>query len=113
FKHITLVHGVRLNADLSYQTKITQLQQQYPQLHYLPVVSREPAIIGLDGRITSRIADDSLFAHCHNAVTPDNAQFMICGNPDMVKDTSALLTEQGYTRNRRREPGQITVEQYW
>ncbi|MGO2129206.1 MAG: ferredoxin--NADP reductase [Pseudoalteromonas prydzensis] len=113
FKHITLVHGVRLNADLSYQTKITQLQQQYPQLHYLPVVSREPAIIGLDGRITSRIADDSLFAHCHNGVTPDNAQFMICGNPDMVKDTSALLTEQGYTRNRRREPGQITVEQYW
>ena len=113
FKHITLVHGVRLNADLSYQAKIAQLQQQYPQLHYLPVVSREHASSGLDGRITSRIADGSLFAHCQNAVTPENAQFMICGNPEMVKDTTALLTEQGYTRNRRREPGQITVEQYW
>ncbi|CAM3835683.1 MULTISPECIES: ferredoxin--NADP reductase [Pseudoalteromonas] len=113
FKHITLVHGVRLNADLSYQDKIAQLQQQYAQLHYLPVVSREPAIIGLNGRITSGIADGSLFTHCQSAVTPQNAQFMICGNPDMVKDTSALLTERGYTRNRRREPGQITVEQYW
>ena len=77
------------------------------------MVSRERATNGLDGRITSRIADGSLFAHCQNAVTPQNAQFMICGNPDMVKDTTALLTERGYTRNRRREPGQITVEQYW
>ena len=113
FKHVTLVHGVRLNADLSYQAKIAQLQQQYPQLSYLPVVSREQAIVGLDGRITDRIADGTLFKHCDSAVSPQNSQFMICGNPQMVKDTSALLTEQGYTRNRRREPGQITVEQYW
>ncbi|NMM41690.1 FAD-binding oxidoreductase [Pseudoalteromonas arctica] len=113
FKHITLVHGVRLNADLSYQAKIAQLQQQYPQLAYLPVVSREQAIVGLDGRITDRIADGTLFNHCNSTVSPQSTQFMICGNPQMVKDTSALLIKQGYTRNRRREPGQITVEQYW
>lgn len=113
FKHITLVHGVRLNADLSYQQRIIQLQQQHAQLSYIPVVSREQANMGLNGRITDRITDSKLFSHCQNAVTPKNAQFMICGNPDMVKDTSALLTELGYTRNRRREPGQITVEQYW
>ena len=38
---------------------------------------------------------------------------MICGNPDMVKDTTNILLEQGYERHRRRTPGHITVEQYW
>ncbi|KPH65558.1 ferredoxin-NADP reductase [Pseudoalteromonas porphyrae] len=113
FKQITLVHGVRLNADLSYQKKINQLQQQYTRLRYVPVVSREQAIIGLNGRITDKIIDGSLFKHSQNTTCPQNSQFMICGNPQMVKDTSALLIEQGYSRNRRREPGQITVEQYW
>jgi len=37
----------------------------------------------------------------------------LCGNPQMVKDTSELLVAQNYKRNRRKEPGHITVEQYW
>ncbi len=113
FEEVVLVHGVRLNADLSYQAKITQLQQQYPQLQYVSVVSREQPKQGLHGRITEHIANETLFNHCHLMPTPDTAQFMVCGNPEMVKETSAILTDKGYTRNRRREPGQITVEQYW
>jgi ferredoxin--NADP+ reductase len=31
----------------------------------------------------------------------------------MVKATSATLVTRGLTRNRRREPGQVTVENYW
>ncbi|MCQ8878860.1 ferredoxin--NADP reductase [Pseudoalteromonas shioyasakiensis] len=113
FEEVVLVHGVRLNADLSYQAKITQLQQQYPQLQYVSVVSREQPKQGLHGRITEHIANETLFNHCHLIPTPDTAQFMVCGNPEMVKETSTILTDKGYTRNRRREPGQITVEQYW
>jgi len=40
-------------------------------------------------------------------------QAMICGNPDMVKATSATLFTRGLARNRRRGPGQVTVESYW
>jgi ferredoxin--NADP+ reductase len=38
---------------------------------------------------------------------------MICGNPDMVRDTSAALGRRGMKKHRRRDPGQITVENYW
>ena len=38
---------------------------------------------------------------------------MICGNPDMVRDTVAVLETRGLKKNRRRDPGHITTEQYW
>ena len=113
FEHVHLVHGVRLNEDLSYQERIKALQHQYPNLYYSPVVSRESATVGFNGRITDVIKDRRLFQVIDRPVAPDTTQFMICGNPEMVKDTTAILLELGFSRNRRREPGQITVEQYW
>ena len=44
---------------------------------------------------------------------PAHAQVMLCGNPQMVQDTSALLKTMGMARNRRSAPGQITTESYW
>jgi ferredoxin--NADP+ reductase len=38
---------------------------------------------------------------------------MICGNPGMVHDTVEVLQARGLKKNRRREPGHITTEQYW
>lgn len=114
FDEVYLVHGVRFNADLSYQKKIQQLQQTHPKLSYIPVVSREqPEHGGEPGRITDCIKQARLFKYAEEATTASNAQFMICGNPQMVKDTTAMLNELGFKRNRRREPGHITVEQYW
>ncbi|MGO2075255.1 MAG: ferredoxin--NADP reductase [Pseudoalteromonas sp.] len=113
FDEVYLVHGVRFNTDLSYQQKIKQLQQTYSKLTYIPVVSREQPEHGESGRITDTIKDGRLFKYATEPTMPNNAQFMICGNPQMVKDTTAMLNELGYQRNRRREPGHITVEQYW
>jgi len=31
----------------------------------------------------------------------------------MVKDAVEILKERGFKKNRRRTPGQITVENYW
>ncbi len=113
FTHVVLVHCVREQQDLSYQALVKQLQQQYPQLHYVPVVTRENVDGMLSERIPGLIKSGKLFDHVQLSASPDVAQFMICGNPEMVKDTSACLQELGYKRNRRRTPGQITVEQYW
>lgn len=114
YKHINLVHGVRLNSDLSYQELINKLLKAHPgQLNYVPVVSREEPLQGLTGRITTVIENNALSEHVGLCATPNNAQFMLCGNPQMVKDTSELLVAQNYKRNRRKEPGHITVEQYW
>jgi len=38
---------------------------------------------------------------------------MICGNPEMVTDTSAALARRGNEEAPAREPGHITVENYW
>jgi len=38
---------------------------------------------------------------------------MLCGNPDMLKDAGAALAVRGLRKNRRRTPGQITVESFW
>ena len=38
---------------------------------------------------------------------------LLCGNPDMLKDTAAALVERGMRKHRRRAPGQITVESFW
>ena len=38
---------------------------------------------------------------------------MICGNPAMVDDVSARLEAREMRRNRRNQPGHITVEAYW
>ena len=113
YRDIVLVHCVRTGEDLSYQTLIKELQSQHPQLKYVPIVTREANITELSQRVPELIKNGALFQHVQLQATPDVAQFMICGNPDMVKDTSQCLTELGYNRNRRRTPGQITVEQYW
>ena len=31
----------------------------------------------------------------------------------MVNDTTLVLEERGLRKNKRKEPGQITVETYW
>lgn len=114
YTQINLVHGVRFNADLSYQNLIHTLINAHPtQLNYIPVVSREEPQQGLKGRITTAIQNGELFSKASRTPSPGNSQFMICGNPQMVKDTTQLLLDKNFKRNRRRDPGHITVEQYW
>jgi ferredoxin/flavodoxin---NADP+ reductase len=38
---------------------------------------------------------------------------MLCGNPDMVADTTTVLEARGLRKHKRKEPGHITTEAYW
>ena len=42
--------------------------------------------------------------------TPENSRFMICGNPEMVKDTFKTLLDMGFAMHRNKVPGQIMME---
>ena len=66
----------------------------------------------LEGRIPAAIRDGRLQAAA-SAISPERSQFMLCGNPDMLKDAAAALGERGLRKNRRRAPGHITVESFW
>jgi ferredoxin--NADP+ reductase len=81
-------------------------------LSYVRFVSREKAAGALEGRIPAALRDGRLAA-AGGPFTPQDSQFLLCGNPDMLKDTTAALIERGFRKNRRRTPGHITVESFW
>lgn len=108
-----LIHGVRLNADLCYREELEQLQQQRDGFTYVPLVTRQKPELGCQGRVTELIENKQLLTHLGYKQFPDSSHFMLCGNPEMVKQLSAQLQSMGYERHRRAKPGQITVEQYW
>lgn len=114
FPKIVLVHAVRTAEELTYQDEIGELLNKNPgQLQYIPFVSREQTDFAINGRVTDAIKDGRLEQRTGLTLTADNSQVMICGNPDMVRDTSLVLEERGLRKNRRKEPGHISVETYW
>lgn len=83
------------------------------RLIYAPFVSREKTDFALGGRIPQALAEGTLAEFAGLQPSPEESQFMLCGNPQMVKDATEVLKEAGFRRNRRREPGHITMENYW
>jgi ferredoxin--NADP+ reductase len=114
FQRIVLVHGVRLQEELSYRDRIDCIGDRHPgQFDYVPFVSRENADAAIRGRITAGLSDGRLESRVGLKLRPENCQVMLCGNPDMVSETGELLAQRGLARNRRRTPGHVTVENYW
>jgi ferredoxin--NADP+ reductase len=114
FRRIVLVHAVRYIPELTYREEIDALLAAHPQqLQYIPFVSREPLDIAIPGRVTAALENGALEARAGLELNAVNSQVMICGNPGMVADTQQALEARGMKKNRRREPGQITTEQYW
>lgn len=113
FEHIVIVHSVRTIADLVYRQYIEQKQAQYPgMLHYQPIVTREAHTGALSKRLPELISNGELQQACQQKIDT-RSQVMICGNPAMITDTKVQLESMGLTKNLRRTPGNITVEQYW
>ncbi len=115
FERIIVLHGVRYAAQLGYADELRRHAAERPgQLVYIPVVSREPEAPGVvHGRVTSALTDGSLEKLAGRLPDPALDHAMLCGNPAMLDDMQALLEERGMVINRRKKPGQITVERYW
>lgn len=114
FKKIALIHAVRQEKELTYRDTINAIAEaRGGQFVYVPFVSREKCDFALPGRIPAAIDNGSLAARADMPITAAESQVMICGNPDMVKDTTEVLEKAGLQKNRRRTPGHISVERYW
>jgi ferredoxin--NADP+ reductase len=113
YKRIVLVHAVRQARELVYRELIWEMKNRHAdQFQYLTFVSREQNPGSLEGRIPAAIADGRLEARAA-PIAPERSQFMLCGNPQMLKDTTAALVAKGLRKHRRRTPGQISVEAFW
>ena len=114
FERIVLVHAVRHAPDLSYGKVIAEIAGVHVgRFTFVPFVSREAHRGALPGRIPDAIRSGQLEAWSGVPLTPENSHAMLCGNPEMVRDTQIVLEARGMRRHRRREPGHFTLETYW
>ena len=103
FEKIILVHGVRVTAELAYSE---YLKNELPKdeflgdevsskLIYYPTVTREA--FTHKGRLTTAIKNGTLFADTKlPQLDPEFDRAMICGSPEMLKETSQILDDKGF-----------------
>ncbi len=109
------VHAARYAADLSYLPLMQELEKRYEgKLRIQTVVSRETAAGSLTGRIPALIESGELESAVGLPINKETSHVMLCGNPQMVRDTQQLLKEtRQMTKHLRRRPGHMTAEHYW
>ena len=114
FRNVVLVHAVRYAEELTYRDSLSRLLAEHgEQMRVVSFVSREEKPGALHGRVPIAIEEGRLETAAGVALSAETSQVMICGNPEMVTDTNEALTRRGMKKHRRREPGHITVENYW
>lgn len=115
FNNLVLVHAARYAADLSYLPLMRELQERYRgKLRIQTIVSRETVAGSLTGRVPGLIESGELEATVGLAINTQTSHVMLCGNPQMVRDTQQLLQEtRKMNKHLRRRPGHITAERYW
>jgi len=119
FERIVLVYSVRQARELAYQQLIADLpRREYleglgDKLTYVPVVTREQVPGALHGRITQLIETGELERAAGLALSPEHSRIMLCGNPQMIEDTRAVLKTRDLQLALTRRPGQVAVENYW
>jgi ferredoxin--NADP+ reductase len=118
FEKVILVHGVRKVDDLAYKDFI---EKELPKneffgdevknkLIYYPTVTREA--FKNEGRLTDLIKSGKLFKDIGlEKMNPADDRAMICGSPEMLKDTQDLLDSMNFKVSPRiGEPGDYVIE---
>lgn len=114
FEKVILVYGVRYADDLAYLDELNSFKSHYPeQFELVTSVTREPCKGAISMRITEGMSSGAIETQIRTKLTAEDAQVMICGHPEMIKELNHLLLDRGLAKNLRRAPGQITVEKYW
>lgn len=79
------------------------------QLVYYPTVTREP--FRNRGRITDLMTSGKLFSDIGlPMMTREADRFMLCGSPDMIRDTRDLLAGADYVEGNHGEAGHYVIE---
>ena len=118
FEKIVLIHGVRYNSELAYADFIENVlpnneffgEEVKQKLIYYPTVTREP--FRNQGRLTDLNNSGKLFEDIGiPPLNPEIDRAMICGSPQMLKDTENLLDSRGFIVSPRiGDPGDYVIE---
>ncbi len=117
YEKVILVHGVREVNELAYDDFITRKlpaneffgEEVKQKLLYYPTVTREP--FRNQGRITDLMKSGKLYADL--GLPPMNIEedrFMLCGSPQMLKDTCEIFDAAGLLETRHGNAGHYAIE---
>jgi ferredoxin--NADP+ reductase len=115
-RHFVMVHGARYSWDLGYRTELTGLARHCANFHYLPAITRPQEDVTWSGRtgyLQNVIASGVIEKETGLAVTPQNFDILLCGNPGMIETVIDWAQERGFTRDVGGKIGTLHVEQYW
>ena len=115
YRNILFVHSVRKETHLCYQKELNQYAQQYSKFHYIPIVTKpkDSSNVPLNKHIQTLLGSNELAQHCNLPITKQDSFIMLCGRPDMIKESIEALKTQGLNKHRRRKPGNIVSERYF
>lgn len=116
-RHFVVLHGVRYSHELGFYSELSVLNNNCSNFHYIPVVSRpdqDKNWGGPKGRVTQVIQEKLIEERTGLALTPENFDVLLCGNPSMIQDMTQYLESIGFAQNNEKnKDGQIHTEKYW
>lgn len=116
WRDIVLVESVRRieEAALARGLVASLPEGRRPQLIVTTTRETDPARAGdLSGRIPALVESGDLERAADRTITPEDARVMLCGNPDFIAATRAVLKTRGLVSPRFGKPGQLVVENFW
>lgn len=117
YEKVILAHGCRRIAELAYGERITKdlPADEYlgaaiaEKLIYYPTVTREP--FRNRGRVTDLVSSNRLFDDLGlTPLTLEDDRIMMCGNPDLIRDMTALLQQKGFREGSSGAPAEFVIE---
>ncbi len=116
-RRFAVLLGARHSWDLGYHAELVTMERLSPYFTYLPIISRpaeEPVPwTGRAGYVLDLWRSRELDRAWGAVPTPETARIFLCGNPTMIDDMVELLSHEGFTEHRKKQPGSIYVERYW
>ena len=104
-KNIILVHSVREQQHLCSIEFISDTLLRYPSLIYVPIVTRGNGDrVRLRQRIQVVLANNSLVDDVGIPFSTNHSVVLLCGQPEMIKQSVEFLKEKGLRKHRRRTP---------
>ena len=116
WKRCALVEGVRYANDLGYEDQLAELQEADRTIQYCATVSREPegsSWKGKRGRVNQLLTLSGFRSAFGWDLSPADTQVLLCGNPAMIDEVTADLSNHGFKPHSKKDPGQIHFERYW
>jgi ferredoxin--NADP+ reductase len=115
-RQFVIVHGARFSWDLGYRTELTGLARHCKNFHYIPVVTRPKEDVdwqGKSGYLQNLIASGAIEEETGLALTPENFDIFLCGNPGMIETVIGWAEERGFVKDKGHDIGTLHTEEYW